>query len=180
MLATYQYADNNRIANIQPLAEYLNQKTGIHIEVKSYPSVHVFIEGIQQKEVDIALINTFGYFLLEASSKKYFMKPFAVLKVKDGAEDNYKTAIITTHDSRIKSFSEVKKTARESGLILVSPGSTSGNLVPRLALSSANIRNPEKEFGSLQYGRTHKATLDSVLLGKAEVGAIGAQNTLTL
>ena len=88
VIATYQYADNNRIANIQPLADHLAAKTGKAVEVKSYPTVHLLIEAIQKNEVDIALINSFGYFMLEASPTSYPMKPYAGLRVKENAKDN--------------------------------------------------------------------------------------------
>ncbi len=69
-LATYQYADNDRLANIQPLADFLKEKCHVNVKVKSYPTVHLFIQALQNNEVDIALINTFGYLLLGASPKK--------------------------------------------------------------------------------------------------------------
>src|SRR5690606_6817127 len=92
-IATYQYADNNRIKNIQPFADRLKTKHGMDTEVKSYPTIHDMIEGIQNDEVDIAFINTFGYFLLETSEKSYPMIPGYTLAVKSDAVDNYKTAI---------------------------------------------------------------------------------------
>ena len=98
VLATYQYADNNRIKNIQPLADLISKRTGWKVETRSYPTVHTFIEGLQKNEVDIALINTFGYLLLDASSVKHRMNPYAVMKVKDGSQDNYKTSFVSSAD----------------------------------------------------------------------------------
>lgn len=174
VLATYQYADNNRLANIQPLADYLTKALNQKIEVKSYPSVHQFIEGIQANEVDIALINTFGFLLLDVSSKPYLMKPYAVLKVKEGTQDNYKTAIIARPGLPIDSISEINKVAAGSKLALVNAGSTSGNLVPRLILNSGGITEPEKQFQSFFYGGNHKTTTDALLEGKADVAAVGS------
>ena len=174
IIATYQYADNNRIANIQPLADHINKTLGLNVQVKSYPTVHEFIAGIQNNEVDIALINTFGYFLLQTSSKKYAMQPTAVLKIQAAAQDNYKTAIISLPGYAADTLMQLKKQAAFSKLNLVAVGSTSGNLVPRLALNAVGIKNPEKEFLSFAYGKNHKATLDAVLNNKADVAAIGS------
>ena len=88
-IATYQYADNNRIANIQPFADQLKRRYAIDATIKSYPTVHAFIEAIRKDEVDIALINTFGYFLLQASGRDYPMQPLLALEVNDTAKDNY-------------------------------------------------------------------------------------------
>lgn len=174
VLATYQYADNKRLQNIQPLADHIAKETGLQVQVMSYPSVTRFIEAIQANEVDIALINTFGYFLLDASSKKYEMKPLVVLKVRDDAKDNYKTAFIATKQLAVDTIAALLQVAATSTLALVDPGSTSGNLVPRLALNAAGISNPEKDFQFFSYGKNHRATLDLVLEGKATIGAVGS------
>nr|WP_068888337.1 phosphate/phosphite/phosphonate ABC transporter substrate-binding protein [Pedobacter panaciterrae] len=173
-LATYQYADNNRIANISPLADFLTEKMGREVEVKSYPSVHAFIEAIQHNEVDIALINTFGYMLLEASKETYPMKPFLALEVAPEAVDNYKTAMVAPAGSLINSIEEVKKYAAQSRLLLVAEGSTSGNLVPRLALTKIDIVDAEKDFKTVAYGKNHKLTIEAVASGNADLAAMGS------
>jgi phosphonate transport system substrate-binding protein len=180
VIATYQYADNNRIANIQPLADHISKQTGQTVKVKSYATVHLFIEAIQNNEVDIALINSFGYFLLEASSKKYPMKPYAVLRVSEDAKDNYKTAIVIAKRFAADTLRDLKKIASTARLMLVSPGSTSGNLVPRLAFSSIGLRNPETDFKAVSYGKNHKAALDSVIEGRADIAAVGSTEYFNL
>jgi phosphonate transport system substrate-binding protein len=172
-LATYQYADNNRIKNIQPLADHLNSKYGYEVTVKSYPTVHDFIKAIQDNEVDIALINTFGYLLLEASGKPYSMHPIAALDLKADAKDNYKTAVLIHPSVNAKSLTELKKYSSTLRLALVSRGSTSGNLVPRLALSGAGIPDVEKSFASMEYAKTHAAAVEAILNNKADVAAMG-------
>lgn len=179
-LATYQYADNNRISNIEPLARHLEKECGITVVVKSYPTVHAFIRAIQNNEADIALINTFGYLLLEASGKEYNMKPSFALEVRKGAKDNYKTAIVAAKKIEADTITELKSIASSLRLMLVNIGSTSGNLVPRLALNAAGIDTPEQQFASVAYGKTHRATLDSVLLGKADVCAVGSSEYFSL
>ena len=65
ILATYSYSNNDRIANIFPLAEALSKSIDLPIEVKSYADVNSLIEAILIKDVDIALINTHGFLILE-------------------------------------------------------------------------------------------------------------------
>lgn len=163
VLATYQYATNNRLANIQPLATHLSKELGVPVAVKSYPTVHAFIDGIRNNEVDIALINTFGYLLLESAATGYAMQPSVVLKVKDGAQDNYKTAIVAPAGFPVDTLTQISTVAGKTKLMLVAVGSTSGNLVPRLALSAAGVKDPEKDFAAVVYGGNHKSTMDSVL-----------------
>ncbi len=174
VLATYQYADNNRIKNIQPLADLISKRTGWKVETKSYPTVHKFIEGLQKNEVDIALINTFGYLLLDASSVKHRMNPYAVMKVKDGSQDNYKTSFVSSADLNINNLQELLPKAKEVNLFLVAPGSTSGNLVPRLALGALGIEDPESKFKSVSYGKTHKGTIEKIATNSNSAGAFGS------
>jgi phosphate/phosphite/phosphonate ABC transporter binding protein len=173
-LATYRYADNDRIKNIAPLGIHLTENLGIQVKVKSYPSVHQFIEAIQNNEVDIALINTFGYLLLENSKPNYPMFPSLVLKIREDAKDNYKTALVSNKKSEIRTLSDVKRMADQLDLLLVSPGSTSGNLVPRLILNSIAIESPESVFKSVSYGETHKSTIEAIAEGKKDLGALGS------
>jgi phosphonate transport system substrate-binding protein len=174
VLATYQYADNNRLENIKPLAKFLSDSLGLNIEIKSYPTVHTFIEGIQRNEVDIALINTFGYLLLETAKQKYGMKPYTVLKVKDGTENNYKTAILSRKDFPVDTITSLKIVASNFKLGLVSVGSTSGNLVPRLKMSSIGIETPENMFKTVKYCDNHKNAVDMLLTGKVDICAVGS------
>lgn len=172
-LATYQYADNDRIKNITPLAGYLQQQCGYTVTVKSYPTVHAFIEAIRNNETDIALINTFGYLLLEASDKKYSMYPALTLSVQEDARDNYKTCLVAVATSPITTLQQIQQYASSTRMMLVAPGSTSGNLVPRLALSSAGIPDADKQFASMEYGKTHIGALQGLLKGDADLAAMG-------
>jgi phosphonate transport system substrate-binding protein len=180
VVATYQYADNNRIANIKPLADHLGARLNRGVEVRSYATVHEFINALQKNEVDIALINTFGYLLLDASDNGHDMIPVAVLQPKPGTQDNYKTAILARKSAGITSMNMLSQTAGKLRLALVSPGSTSGNLVPRLALSRLQLSDPEQQFLRVSYSGNHKLAIDSLLENKADVCAAGSTEYLKL
>ncbi len=180
VLATYQYADNNRLKNIQPLAQYLSDSLGIKVETKSYPTVHQFIEGIQKNEVDIALINTFGYLLLESATITNPMKPYLVLKVRQGAENNYKTAVLSRKDFPIDTILHIKKVAKQYKLGLVNIGSTSGNLMPRLKMSALGIHSPENSFQSIEYCQNHKNGVEMLLTKKVDISAVGSTEYFNL
>lgn len=102
------------------------------------------------------------------------MKPYAVLKVKDGTENNYKTAILARKDFPVDTITGLKRVAPDFSLGLVSIGSTSGNLVPRLKMSSIGIESPENMFKTVEYGNNHKNTVDLLLAGKIDICAAGS------
>ncbi len=159
-LATYTYSTNNRIENLKALSQNLEKILNRPVEVISYPDVASFIKGIKSNEVDIALINTLGYLLLSQDNKH--MQPIATLKVKRNAIDNYKTVLLTNTDS-INDFNELKNKANDLTMMFVSKGSTSGNLVPRLLLSSIGIKSPENQFKNVTYGGNHTSTFKKLI-----------------
>jgi len=172
-LAVYQYADNPRIKNLQPLADHLTKQTGVATSVKSYPNVHLLIKAMQQDEVDVAFISTFGYLLLEADKQQHNMQPVTAL-VAHNAKDNYKTAFVSRKESRVQQFNDLKQYAFETRIAFVASGSTSGNLVPRLLLNRIGLKEPEKEFQSVKYSGTHKRAIELLLKDSADVAAMGS------
>ena len=169
-LATYTYSTNDRIDNLQPLAEHLEAELARPISVHSYEDVASFLEGIKANEVDIGLINTLGYLLLSLDNT--VMTPVANLKVQEDSKDNYKTVLLTNKMSLDNS--NIAETLDSLNMLLVAPGSTSGNLVPRLYLSSMGIKSPEIQFKSLRYGGDHTITLQKLVEGETDLCSIGS------
>lgn len=180
VLATYQYAENTRLENIRPLSKYLSDSLGLSVVIKSYPTVPAFIEGIQQDEVDIALINTFGYLLLESARTSFRMRPYAVLKVPEGAADNYKTAFLARQDFAADSLAGLLAVAPTTRLGLVNVGSTSGNLLPRLKLAATGIDSPEQRFQSVIYCGNHRQAVEMLLEEKLDICAVGSTEYFNL
>ncbi len=170
-LATYTYATNDRIENLKLLSEELEDRLQRKVAVTSYPDVESFILGIKSNEVDIALINTLGYLIL--SSDNEYMLPIANMHIKEDAVDNYKTVLLTNNDS-IERYSEIRNEAKNLTIMFVKEGSTSGNLVPRLFLSSIGITSPESQFGEVRYGGNHTLTIEKLAKGETDLGAIGS------
>lgn len=178
-LATYQYDTLTRISNLQPLANYLEKKLGQPVEVKSYPDVPSFIEAIQLNKVDLGFINTFGYLLLNNSSNAHPMQAVAAWVVPKEATDIYKSSFIVRKSSKIQ-WDQLKSASSDIRLSLVAAGSTSGNLVPRLVLTSLNLDDPEKSFKSVTYAGTHHTAVEQVVEGKADLAAMGQDAFLSV
>ena len=170
-LAVYQYADNPRIKNLQPLADHLQHQLQVKTLVTSYPTVHSLIKAMQQNEVDLAFLSTFGYLLLNASSTEHSMLPVAAL-VAPNAKDNYKTAIVAKAGNGINNLSDLKQSGANKRFAFVATGSTSGNLVPRLLLNGIGI-DADKHF-SVQYADTHANALELLLHDSADIAAMGS------
>jgi len=170
-LATYTYSTNNRINNLKPLSQELETLLKRPVHIKSYPDVASFIEGIKSNEVDVGLINTLGYLLLSLDNKN--MEPVATLKIKKNAIDNYKTVLLTNNKS-INDLNALKNNSDSLSIMFVTEGSTSGNLVPRLFLSSIGIKSPENQFKEVKYGGNHSSTFNKMIKRETDISAIGS------
>lgn len=173
IFATYRYSENNRIKNIEPFAKYFGEVVNHPVKTKSYDSVHELIAALEKKEVDIAFINTFGYLLLREKSNDYTIA--AALQLPEGARSTYQSAIVSSVSSGITSLETLSSNPGKFSLLLVNPGSTSGNLIPRLKMAHVGIRNPETFFTSVVYTRNHALTLKQVVDRKSDLGAFGSE-----
>jgi phosphate/phosphite/phosphonate ABC transporter binding protein len=173
MVATYRYSDNDRIRNIESFAHHFASSCGCSVSVKSYESVGAMLEGMDQGEPGVVLMNTLGYLLLREKNEKY--QPVAALRVAPGKKSTYQSILIANKKTGITTLEQLKIKSASMSLLLVNPGSTSGNLVPRLGLASIGITDAEQQFKEVAYSKNHALTLKQVAQGIADVGAFGSE-----
>lgn len=178
VVATYQYADNPRIKNIEPFAIHFKNLSGYDVTVKSYPTVQALLTAMHSGETDIVFMNTFGYLLLREQSTQYQIS--AALHIPENVASTYTTTIVTTKESGISSLNDAVKNAADNFLILVSEGSTSGNLVPRLKLTSMLADDPEKYFLEVRYAGTHQQAIKQMMEEKFAIAAFGSDEYIKL
>lgn len=171
VIATYQYADNPRIKNLEPFANHCTEATGIKTSVKSYPTVYALLEAMKKNEVDVVFINTFGYLLSREVTDGYEMS--ATLFVRKETAAAYRSVIVTPKANHTPTLKYAIERAGDNYLVLVSPGSTSGNLIPRLKLASLLPDDPEKFFVEVQYAERHDAALRLALEEKFAIVSCG-------
>jgi phosphonate transport system substrate-binding protein len=173
VIATYQYGDNPRILNIEPFARHFGEAAEIKTVVKSYPSVSLLLLAMNKGEVDVAFINTFGYLMLKEQTSSFEIS--AALHLPDDSASHYKSVIVTPRTNQIKSLEDGVERASDNMLILVSPGSTSGNLLPRLKLASMMDGDPEMFFLEVQYAERHDVALQNMLTEQFALAAFGSE-----
>lgn len=183
VIATYTYADNNRIKNLEPLAAHIREVTNLKTEVKSYPTVQAMMAGMKKGEADLVFMNTFSY-LASRDSMEY--EPAAVLQLNQQQTQQYKTVIVTRATAPVSSLADVVQNASEFVLYLVNTGSTTGNLLPRLKLASMQPGFPERFFLEVIYTGSHQAARERAVsdpyavcaFGKDEYVKMGSDTTL--
>lgn len=173
VIATYQYGDNPRIKNIEPFAFHLSETADVKTVIKSYASVQLLLQAMNKGEVDVAFMNTFGYLMLREQANTYEIS--AALHLPDEAASVYKSIIATQKGNQIRTLQDAIDRAGDNVLIFVSPGSTSGNLVPRLKLASMMNDDPEPLFLEVQYAQQHDVALQNMLKEKYAIAAFGSE-----
>ncbi|HYH15504.1 MAG TPA: PhnD/SsuA/transferrin family substrate-binding protein, partial [Flavisolibacter sp.] len=76
--------------------------------------------------------------------------------------------------SPLQRFSDVAALGSQTRLGLVAVGSTSGNLVPRLALTRQGVVNAEQHFQSVTYTGTHANAIQALLNNEVDIAAMGS------
>lgn len=173
-LATYTYSTNNRLQNLAPLGAFLERQLHRPVRTLSFPDPPSLANAVKSGAVDIAVMNTFGYLLLAASPKERGI-PVATFRIAAGQSSNYRTIILARSGLQGTDNVRIRKSAKTLAVAFVSPGSTTGNLIPRLYFASHGIADAESAFASVVYAGTHAEALNLVRAGKVDIVALASE-----
>jgi phosphonate transport system substrate-binding protein len=153
----------------QHLTEFFNRRmseelygksTGFYIKASVPNSYIAVVEAFGTNRADLAIMNTYGYYLLR-SEKKFPVE--AIIKVMRGdGELSYKSQIITRSDSKINSLNDLKG----KKFAFTDPASTSGFVIPSAFLNKAGIK-----LGEVVFGAKHDSVVTMVYQGQVDAGA---------
>jgi len=151
----------------KPVTDRLAELTGKNIEFflpTSYASV---VEGLLGGFVHVAVLGPYSYVI--ANDKDESIEVFATYAKKPGHMQEegpgYRAALITKKGTKFDSLDSLKG----STLGLVDPGSTSGNLMPRVVFGEVIGMDLDDYFGKVVYTGSHE--LSSVAVGEGKVDA---------
>ncbi len=155
-----------QIERYEPLAEYLSQKTGLHIKLTVLPRYGNIIDNFMQERLDGAFFGSFTYALAHA---KLGVQVIARPESLDGTS-SYRGLIFVRKDSRIRAAVQMQG----KRFAFVDRATTAGYLLPLAYFKKYHFnRSGLKEA---YYSGTHEDTIYDVLKGRADIGA--AKNTI--
>ncbi|MBW3544226.1 MAG: phosphate/phosphite/phosphonate ABC transporter substrate-binding protein [Bacteroidetes bacterium] len=166
-------ADNGtgkRIEAIEPVAAYLSKELNIPVRATVANNAVDLLEQIKDGSVDIAYINGFGYVL--GVSDSIPLVPLVTPGNADGTPNTYNSCIISSPKQGISSMADLIATANQRSFLFVNPTSTSGHLIPRLYLTKMGLQQVEVDFRDVNFADNHYATIDRVLAGEVDAGAV--------
>ncbi len=149
------------LAGAEPIAQYIEEKTGLVIVPKIPTDYAAQIEAMCSGEAQMAALNTFGY--VRAHQKN--CADVALASVRYGST-SYAGQIITQANSGITGLKDlVGKT-----FCRPDPESTSGWVMPKLMMLGAGI-DPDKDLARIVDTGGHDATVLAVYNGDCDAGA---------
>lgn len=154
----------------KPITDRMAKLTGKKIQFFMPTSYASVVEGLLSKFIDVAVLGPYSYVI--ANDKDKDIEVFATYAKRPGhlqeEGPGYKAALVTKKGSKFTSIDSLKGTV----LGLVDPGSTSGNLFPRVVFSKNVGGDLDKYFGKVVYTGSHELSTVAVDKGKVDAAFV--------
>jgi phosphonate transport system substrate-binding protein len=147
------------IREMQPLVDYLSNKTGAKVEMTIPTNYAAVVEALINDQLDVAFLGGFTYV---QASKRAGVKPL----VQRDRDREFHSKFVTQPGSPIQSLADLKGHSFAFGDV----NSTSGHLMPEYFMRQANV-GPQV-IAKAVYTGGHDATLLAVANGKVDAGAL--------
>lgn len=145
---------------------YLEDKLDKGVKIDVYPDYNGVVEAMNYNQVDMAFFGPLTYVIANHESGAQAI----VTQLIDG-EPYYHSYFITHKSSSLNSFEDVIERSGEIDFAFGDPNSTSGSLIPGIALREAGLE-PENDFENMRYTGSHDATALAIEYQQLDVGAI--------
>ena len=156
----------------QPVTDRMEKLTGKKIEFFMPTSYASVVEGMLSKFVDVAVLGPYSYVI--ANSKDSDIEVFATYAKKPGhlqeEGPGYKGVLVSKKGSGLKTIKDLKGTL----IGLTDPGSTSGNLVPRVVFSKVIGMDIDNYFKRAVYTGSHELSTVAVHKGKVDAAFVAS------
>jgi phosphonate transport system substrate-binding protein len=156
----------------KPVIDYLSKMTGKKVEFYMPTSYSTVVEAMVNKWVDVAVLGPYSYVIAHEKDPDimvfttYAKRPGHIVEEGPG----YKAVLITRKDSGLSTIESIKGKT----VALTDPGSTSGNLFPRVVFSKDVLKGAPLEayFKKIVYSGGHDLSTMAVYEGKADAAFV--------
>lgn len=156
----------------KPVTDRLAELTGKEIEFFMPTSYASVVEGLLSKFVDVAVLGPYTYVI--ANEEDPTVEVFATYAKKPGhlqeEGPGYRGVLISKKGSKFTSIDSLKGAT----LGLTDPGSTSGNLMPRVSFSKVIGQDLDDYFGKVAYTGSHELSAVAVVKGNVDAAFVAS------
>ena len=154
----------------KPVTDRMAKLTGKKISFYMPTSYASVVEGLLSHFVDVAVLGPYTYVI--ANSKDPTVEVFATYAKRPGHMQEegpgYRGVLISKKGTKYTSI----KSLKGSLVGLTDPGSTSGNLMPRVAFTKVIGMDLEKYFSKVVYTGSHELSTVAVVQGKVDAAFV--------
>lgn len=154
----------------QPITDRMTELTGKKIQFFMPTSYASVVEGLLSEFIDVAVLGPYSYVI--ANDKDPNIEVFATYAKRPGhlqeEGPGYKAALVTKKGTPYTTIESLEGTV----LGLVDPGSTSGNLFPRVVFSENVGGDLDKYFKKVVYTGSHELSTVAVAEGKVDAAFV--------
>ena len=156
----------------KPVTDRMAKLTGKKISFYMPTSYASLVEGLLSHFVDVAVLGPYTYVI--ANSKDPTVEVFATYAKRPGHMQEegpgYRGVLISKKGTKYTSI----KSLKGSLVGLTDPGSTSGNLMPRVAFTKVIGMDLEKYFSKVVYTGSHELSTVAVVQGKVDAAFVAS------
>ena len=156
----------------KPVTDRMAKLTGKKISFFMPTSYASVVEGLLSHFVDVAVLGPYTYVI--ANSKDPTVEVFATYAKRPGHMQEegpgYRGVLISKKGTKYTSI----KSLKGSLVGLTDPGSTSGNLMPRVAFTKVIGMDLEKFFSKVVYTGSHELSTVAVVQGKVDAAFVAS------
>ena len=156
----------------KPVTDRMEKLTGKKIQFFMPTSYASVVEGLLSHFVDVAVLGPYTYVI--ANSKDPSVEVFATYAKRPGHMQEegpgYRGVLISKKGTKYTSI----KSLKGSLVGLTDPGSTSGNLMPRVAFTKVIGMDLEKYFSKVVYTGSHELSTVAVVQGKVDAAFVAS------
>jgi len=156
----------------KPVTDRMAKLTGKKIQFFMPTSYAAVVEGLLGGFVDVAVLGPYTYVI--ANSKDPSVEVFATYAKRPGhlqeEGPGYKGVLVSKKGSKFKTIKDLKG----SIVGLTDPGSTSGNLVPRVVFSKVINTDIDNYFKKVVYTGSHELSTVAVHQGKVDAAFVAS------
>jgi len=145
-----------------PFNEYLSKELGVKVTLRIANDYAAVIEGQRAGQIHIASYGPASYVRAHTVTGGG-VEPFVTTVNSDGSR-GYFSVLYVKAGSPFQAVQDL----RGKNLCLVDPNSTSGNNVPRFAMSRMGISSPDQHFARVVYAGSHENAVTAVAQGTCD------------
>jgi len=145
-----------------PFNAYLAKELGVKVTLRIANDYAAVIEGQRAGQIHIGYYGPSSYVRAHTVTNGG-IEPFVTTINSDGSIGYYSVLYVKAN-STAASIQDLKG----RNLCLVDPNSTSGNNVPRFAMSRMGIANPDQHFARVVYAGSHENAITAVAQGTCD------------